>query len=318
MLIIVILVAGFVGATTTLANEEKDGILRFTPETANDVAAQRVFHDQQGRISKRIFYVPKNPQLRFQDRAKLTEADIVPSAIDVCSYDSRNRLLEDKEYSPDMVLRLIFFQGYDGDKTDASVWGQKAADGRKLAEYRMVNGKICSLFYDHAGQHVITMDGPIPPGLEPSGGWGDEVAGVSCHAYAAADWATASIADAMLEKASVGLCIRNNSSHKLDVPCVLPCPQVVLKLRNEQGEVIAPNLQAFQGEMEKLTKLDNGTNLKSDSVAAGEVKGIPGTIRLKLFFPNLNPGNYLVTCVYKPASDSRPIISNVVAVQIKQ
>ncbi len=78
MLIIVILVAGFVGVTPTLAAEEKDGILRFTPETANDVVAQRVFHDQQGRVSKRIFYVPKNPQLRFQDRAKLTEADIVP------------------------------------------------------------------------------------------------------------------------------------------------------------------------------------------------------------------------------------------------
>jgi hypothetical protein len=318
MLLILILAAGFVGATTTLATEEKDGILRFTPETANDVVAQRVFHDQQGRVCKRIYYVPRDPHLRFEDRAKLTEADVVASAIEVCSFDSRNRLLEDKEYSPDMVLRLISYKGYDGDKTEASVWGQKAADGRKIAEYRMINGKICSLFYDHAGQHVITMDGPIPPGLELSGGWGDEVAGISCHAYAAADWATASIADTMLEKASVGLCIRNNSSHNLDVPCVLPCHQVVLTLRNEQGEVIAPNLQDFRSEMERLTKLNNGTNLKTDSVAAGEAKGIPGVIRLKLFYPNLSPGNYQVTCVYKPASDRRPIVSNVVAVQIKQ
>ncbi len=292
--------------------------------TQTGIVARRDFHDDSGRLIKRVFYAPARPttvSLSSQPAPSAVRGPFDPNQLAVRStetydYDRRGWLTRTSTYDPDGALT-----GYAGHQHD-SAGGLCAtvnftADGRRSYEVRFgaegpggaakpgpggpARGRVRShLYFEDSGQRLVAVRGALPEDQTWTWGWGSEKEGLSCAVAPQREAAP-------LGEMQVALTVRNLASSPREVAAGRGSYRPIL--RDADGQIV-PIAEKSSGAA--------GLREPSPTTALTQPREMFhwDAFDLASWYPELAPGRYSLQVEYRGDSPEWLLVSNAVTITI--
>jgi len=288
--------------TATDGQGQEGELTLYERMTSIGTVARRVFRDDEGRVTKTVYYGLRHEALdRLQ--GPYTEDMLEVQSIVLRVYDERGRESREEHYSPQMRLDRVKEVVYAADGAVQSVvW--RTAQGVRTYEIRYADGKsISHLTFDESGDGLVSVRGVVPDDMDLVHGWGKDMHGLSCGL-------AANRASGTLREIYVRATVRNRGL-------------VADEITGGQRMVLADAAgQLVPRKDERAT-----TDGEDSRGASGEGKATlqrikPGTAavvvhgELARWYSDLPPGDYFLIVVCRDSDGDYSIVSNQLAITI--
>jgi len=289
--------------------------------------ANRTFRDDEGRITKEIFYTlkpdfvclgggeeirppdPRLPKARLCKTAEppYSEAMLAEHSIRFYTYDDRGRKIKEEQYSPGMYLTHKWETEYDDNKGRREI--KYTPEGIKTYEIRFVErSSVSHLDYDDSGKNLVAIRGLIPQDIDLPFGWGEPVDGLSCGI--AHSKIKSSIDNSPVDAIYVN--VKNIGSNNI----ILEETEAdEIELRDRFGALVRETAEYMSYKQNRLQKHRQGDR---KMVKPGESELIYHPYELQVRYGYLPQGQYSVRVIQPVGDTGTTIVSNTIHFEVKR
>lgn len=276
-----------------------EGILTIYPrETQLGIAANRIFRDGNGRITRTIYY-------RANGKADpIREEDLVPEQVVNSHYDAMGRVRREEYCSPGMVRQWTWDFVYSKDE---EVRVKRSAEGLRTYEIRRRSGTEKShLYFDHTGERLVGIRGEVPSDL--SYAWGETSDGLACGIGV-------SRSKGPLEDIYVTVTIRNSTGEATQVVTLWPYRVLEVELRDDQGNIVPEDHSKLSAEDERMSRLNPSATENRQTLAPYVAATYEG-FKLDDWYSDLPSGAYRLTVRRRAGGKGFELVSKPLALEI--
>ena len=282
---------------------QPNGELRVYPRaTQIGTVASRTFKDDQGRTVKVIYYFGGGS---FEGPYR--EDLLREQSIHLYKYDNHDCRIKSESYEPGMRLsRTAEVRCFDGTATPYLTTVCDARGIKQTETRHTASGSTQTvLYFDHAGDKVVAINGDLPIDTDLTSGWGVVFSGFACGIAANRE-------RGRQEELAVHVSIKNISHDGDGVVMISP---VLVELKNSSGRVIERK-EAYRKD-ESKTQFDGcPTYMSQGAPFAGRSQLQPG-YGLGEQYDRLVPGKYTLTITYCVSGVPGRLVSNTILLEVE-
>lgn len=259
--------------------------------------AMRTIRDQNGRISKVIYYALKGDL----NRRPYTEDRLQEQSIEVYRYDDQGAQIAREHYAPGMILDFRWEIRHEDHEKRREVKYTK--EGVREYEIRyLANRSVSHLYYDQGGNDLRAIRGMIPEDKDLPFGWGEPEDGLACGITLSK--AKSGIDDSLTLALYVN--VKNSGADEISI---FKLPEAEIELRYSSGSLVKEDAEFAKKRYDPLQKhryLD-GQGLKTNE--AGHVYP---AYELNTRYGRLAHGRYTVRVKQRVIEKGLWLISNTI------
>jgi len=263
--------------------------------------AMRTIRDQNGRISKEIYYALKG----FHTRGPYTEDMLQEQSIVVYRYDDQGRQIAREKYAPGMILDFRWGIRHEDHEKRREVKYTK--DGVREYEIRFVaNRSVSHLYYDKSGNYLRAIEGMIPEDIDLPFGWGEPEDGLACGITLSK--AKSDIDDSPTLALYVNL--KNSGAHEA---YIFQLPDAEIELRYSNGALVKEDVEFAKKRYDPLQK---HRQLYGQGLKTNEAGHVSPAYELNTRYGRLAPGRYSVRVKQRVIEKGLWLISNTIEFKV--
>src|SRR5262245_7802238 len=259
--------------------------------------AMRTIRDQNGRISKEIYYALKD----LHNRSPYTEDMLQEQSIVVYRYDDQGRQIASEHYAPGMIPDFRWEIRHENHEKRREVKYTK--EGVREYEIRyLANRLVSQLYYDKSGNDLVAIRGVIPEDMDLHFGWGEPEDGLACGITLSK--AKSNIDDSPTLALYVN--IKNSGAGEISI---FQLPEGEIELRDGRGSLVKEEAEFAKKRYDPLQKHRqlNGQLLKTN-----EAGFVYPAYELNTRYGRLAPGRYTVRLKQRVIDKEISLISNTI------
>jgi hypothetical protein len=259
--------------------------------------AMRTIRDQNGRISKVIYYSLKGGH----NRSPYTEAMLQEQSIEIYRYDDQGVQIAREHYAPGMILDFRWDIRHEDHEKRREVKYTK--EGVREYEIRyLANRSVSHLYYDKSGNDLIAIRGMIPEDMDLPLGWGEPEAGLACGITLSK--AKSAIDDSPILALYVN--VKNNGAGTVHSQQL---PEAEIELRDSRG---APVKEEAEFAKKRNDPLQKHRYLTGQLLETNETGFVYPAYELDTRYGRLAPGRYTVRVKQRVTEKGLSLISNTI------
>jgi len=287
--------------TATDGQGQEGELTLYERMTSIGTVACRVFRDDEGRVTKTVYYGLRHEALD-RPEGPYTKDMLEVQSIVLRVYDEQGRQSREEHYSPQMRLDRVKEVVYAADGAVQSVvW--RNAQGVRTYEIRYADGKsISHLAFDESGDGLVSVRGLVPDDMDLVHGWGKPMHGLSCGL-------AASTVRGTLSAIRIYVTVRNSGKEPDEITS-----GIRLRLVNGRG-VVVPQKEGRVGAGDHAAPADDRARDTVTQVDPGEAAYVSSG-ELGRWYADLPPGEYALAVVCRDSEGDYSIVSNTIHVTI--
>jgi hypothetical protein len=259
--------------------------------------ARRTIRDQNGRISKVIYYALKG---NFNQRP-YTEDMLQEQSIEVYRYDDQGVQIAREHYAPGMILDFRWEIRHEDHEKRREVKYTK--EGVREYEIRyLANRSVSHLYYDKSGNYLRAIQGMIPEDIDLPFGWGESEDGLACGITLSK--AKSSIDDSPALALYVN--VKNIGAHEAYISQL---PEAEIELRYSNGALVKEGAEFAEKRYDPLQK---HRELYGQGLKTNEAGHVYPAYELNTRYGRLAPGRYAVRVKQRVIEKGLWLISNTI------